>query len=96
MNYIFDGEIHPLSKDYAYIIQFVDQITIDENDLSLTLIRDMFFKKYQEYLSKNNENLKEENFSFIYRPSTTFEMVSQKGTIALKFKRFENDGLDND
>ena len=91
MNYIFDGEIHPLSEDYAYIMKYVDDKEFNLEDLGnhkeYLKNKEECLGKFIEYLIKNNYLI------FIYRPASGFDECPTKGTFAIKFKRLPNDGL---
>ncbi len=91
---IFDGEIHILDKEYAYILEYANEVETRDPEVVINQAREKFLKKYVEYLDKNNAELKEENYSVIYRPYWTCSFFEQYGTISLKFKRAPNDGLD--
>src|ERR1700677_17688 len=98
MNYIFDGEIHALNSDYAYISKLVGEIELSETDETFTDIREDFLNKYVDYLIKFNKNrlvmfmISEvsNHITFIYRPPWLIDL-NQKGVISLKFRREEND-----
>lgn len=59
-DYIFDGEIHPLSEDYAYITKKIDQTQNFEEWANLADLQYDFVEKYVEYLLEyNKERIKE-------------------------------------
>lgn len=109
MEEILDGEIHVISKDYAAIAEKLNidkELTIEDK---LRIVKDNYVKKYAEYIYTNNKEfcLKliedeinigrtgelNEEFQFIYRPPWFASILSDYATIALKFKRRENDNL---
>ena len=109
-DYNFDGEIHALSKDWAYAIKKVDGFSIYKNDSKFTDLRDEFYKKYAEYLySFDKDKVIEillnylcgfvfhtpEEFSLIYKPPYNITSLEQIGTFAIKFKRSKEDNLDD-
>lgn len=102
MNDIADGEIHALSNDFAYILEYVD------GNLSIKDFMDkhrVFLKKYIGYLLLNDpESCIEillrhfyfsDEFRVIYRDPWLVSSLSQKGSFAAKFKRVPNDNLDD-
>lgn len=103
-NYIADGEIHAISKEWAYILKEIDEIKIDETDLKFNKLRTELYEKYSQYLYDfDKEKVMEiifeymckflfntpEDFCLIYRP----EFGKNKATFALKFKRSDEDNL---
>lgn len=59
-DYIFDGEIHPLSEDYAYITKKIDKTKNFEDWSDLSDLQYDFIEKYVEYLIEyNKERIKE-------------------------------------
>jgi len=105
MNEIADGEIHAISDDYAYILQYVRPNDIIQNSDDL---KRLFLKKYIKYLIDNkNENVIEilvdyfymqgnDDFTFFYRPPWVGSCLSQKGSYVLRFKRIPNDNLESE
>jgi hypothetical protein len=107
-----DGEIHPLSDDFAYISECVKDHSL-ENNSDMKKKHSDFIKKYAEYLYKfDKENviknicsdIKEDiffqrtclDYQFIYRPPFLTGSLSNHGRISLKFKRCKNDDLKED
>ncbi len=109
-NYIFDGEIHALSKEWAYIIKRIDDLIDDNETLKIRELHHDFCKKYSEYLSnfdkdeisyRHPKGLKPSNglegneyVQFRYQPPWKVESLYQHATFAIKFKRVKNDNLD--
>ena len=104
MQYILDGDIHALSKDWAYICCETDAEVLNIFESPLSELREKFWKKYSEYLSLYDKmrfdiffddflNLNSDDHHFIYRPAHYTGPLSTKGTFALKFRRAEKDNL---
>ncbi len=108
--FIPDGEIHPISEDYAYCGKILrEEIKLDANDIFLSKIQNDFFNKYAEYLYKFDKEkvikllisdlyssmFHSEDFRLIYRPPWMASALSQYASFILKFKRSQNDNLDN-
>ena len=104
MNYIFDGQPHPIAEsDFAYIIQKIDST---KGISELEKVKQSLFETYVKYLMKNDpescvsilaryfmyeyESL---DIQCVYRPSWMMSCVSQEALMSLKFKRKENDDL---
>lgn len=110
-DYIYDGEIHSLSNDFAYILKKIEVCKTLSGDEHLKEIRKYICKKYIEYLYTfgkddlinilTNEIMNSFSFihsslngvEFIYKPPSENSPLNQYATMALKFKRFKNDGL---
>jgi len=91
IGFIADGEIHSLSEDLNYILRFVD--VKDDTDENISLIKEEFLCKYSNYLMKT-ENLELPHMidsHFIYRPHWLSGPLTQNASIALKFKKSNND-----
>jgi len=100
---IFDGEIHSLDKDYAYIsVRYNPENTIAEEEC----VKKKLIYKYIDYIIKNNpEYVREiiyvnyfmynENYDlkFIRRPPQMSGFLCQYGTLSLRFKRVKDDEL---
>jgi len=106
-NYIPDGELHALSKEYGYALKFfLDKNSPSDNAEKMTDIQFEFTKKYADYLMEFNKGkvIKilmqhlmqgyDEDFQFIFRPAYIVSSLAQNASFALKFKRSENDNLD--
>jgi len=102
MNEIADGEIHPISDNLAYIMEYVDsELSISDFDNKRT----NFLKKYIEYLLSNDLDqcieillrhfYFSDNFRIIYREPWLVSCLAQKGTFSAKFPRVKNDNLGN-
>lgn len=107
VQYIFDGEIHALNENTAYIIE--------KNDKDLTPLetRDIYrkmYRKYAEYILESDRELaieyimrvfdnnisigsEIENTNRIYRECRLSDCLSQVSTIAIKFKRSDKDSI---
>lgn len=101
--YIFDGKIHPLSEDFAYITERFEE---DKSFLQMMELRKRLLTEYIKYLIKNDPDKCMEillnhfsftdysdKFMFIHRPSWIVGALSQYATFSLKFKREKNDDL---
>lgn len=101
--YIFDGKIHPLSEDFAYVTEKLQE---DKSSLEMMELRKRLLTEYVKYLIKNDpeqcidillNNCSftdfSDKFAFIHRPSWIYGALSQYATFSLKFKRVKNDGL---
>ena len=53
--YIVDGEIHPLSKDFAYILTYVEELKMDANDPTFSKLIEEYACKYAEYIYRNEK-----------------------------------------
>jgi hypothetical protein len=111
IEYNFDGEIHPLNNDFAYIAKTLDgNIDLKEDSQEWSLFLDEYLKKYIDYLMKHDqEKCKKMLFYYLYGQfpyATQDYMVIFKppwknnigvflGSLSLKFKRAPNDGLDD-
>lgn len=107
MNPKYDGECHPISKEFAYIakrIEFREYETLDFQDIHEQLL------KYAEYLYDNDKKkilaylmdkfnrqvrnfCTDESYQMIFKPSWLVSCLDQYGVLILKFKRAENDNL---
>lgn len=110
--YIDDGKIHPASREYAYILKFLDQdIIFDCENQILNNFIENSLKEYAEYLIQfEREKILEiiiqhfrpigigmhtdENITFGYRPIWNVKDLNQKANLYFKFKRSQNDNLD--
>ncbi len=105
---IFDGEAHLLSDQYGYIAIKVDEsVQLDSFiDIAAPQVRKYCEYLYEndrekviEYLMKiftqqihcGNCN---EDFQIIFRPACVVGDLNKYGTLAIKFKRSENDNLE--
>lgn len=80
MDYIPDGEIHKLDKDYGYILSVKESFTIEE----LQEVKEKFIRIYTDYIL--NELEKNGLFSIIYRPEYLIKDLNQPASFGLKFK----------
>lgn len=55
MSYNFDGEIHALSDEWAYIIKKTECITFESGNSKLAEFQKEVFRKYAEYLYENDK-----------------------------------------
>lgn len=83
MNYEFDGKLHALYDKYGYAILKYEK---EEEIAHLT------FKLAEEYsvYSKGQEN---PDVEIIIKPPCFASLFQQFGTVGIKFKRYEGDGL---
>lgn len=102
---IFDGKPHALSEDYGYIIKTIEEnISFNHSEA----IKNEILREYVLYKMKNDPHycvdvlMKHfmfedggcgDNFSFIYRPPYMVNVLSQYGTMSIKFKRIKDDNL---
>jgi hypothetical protein len=104
--YIPDGELHAISKDYAYALKyFLDKNSVEKNCENMTELQLDFAKKYAEYLLEfNKEKVMsilmekmmqgwDEDLQFIFRPAYIVSSLTQNASFAMKFKRALNDNL---
>lgn len=105
---ICDGEVHAISQDYGYIcnrifekldketlsdyvnqqlIKFIDYLYINDKEKIVDYLINIF--NYQVI-----HNIKDENYDVIFRPEIMSNSLAQFSTLALKFKRAENDNLE--
>jgi hypothetical protein len=85
-----DGEIHALSKDWAYILRYLDREFFPGEEQH---VKSEYMQKYCDYLEKNGMMEGEKTHQFIVRDAYAWDPLGQKMSIALKFKRGESDGL---
>lgn len=103
-----DGEIHPLSEEFAYISEYVERSNCCFQEISR--LQKKFLKKYADYLYEFNkekaiemilENIEnyhflgasESDFQMIYRPPYIVSSLATRGCVGLKFKRSKNDKI---
>lgn len=108
---IADGQIHPLSDKYAYILRFFPENPIIAENLSqIAQLQLEFTSKYAQYLLNFDHQTvlriliqhllpscmgeTGENHQFIYRPAHMISMLAQNSSLALKFRRADQDNLD--
>jgi hypothetical protein len=103
--YIDDGKPHILSKEFGYILNKLDY---NNNFFKVEKIRSNLIKEWIKYKIKtDDENIinillmhfsfsesSYDEFSISYRPPWIVGVLKQMGMIFLKFKRYENDGLE--
>lgn len=106
---IFDGKCHALSKYFGYIAKrfhgaFGEKL--EDHDIEEHLIEfcEYLFKNdknkvisylMQIFTDQVKKGKTDENYSLILRPPWVISCLAQEGTLALKFKRAEGDGLDD-
>jgi len=100
---IYDGNPHKLSCDFAYILEKFQE---NKSHEEVEKIRSNMLKKYIRYEMQNNPDFivdilinyfkfnHYEDFYFTYRPAYMIGSLAQYASIALKFKRRPNDGLE--
>jgi hypothetical protein len=107
MEYIFDGEIHPIDNKWSYILSKTNYEYSILHEDTLTDLNEKFLQKYKEYLSLYDKDKLEklrdsftdlggvtpDDYEFVYRPPMAWDPISLFGTFALKFRRAEKDNL---
>lgn len=106
---VFDGEVHALSKDYAYISKRVYETECQKNLMEHV---NEHLIKYCEYLYLNDKDkvinylmsifskqvynfCTDKNYKVIFTPPYLSSCLAQFATLSLKFERVKNDNLGN-
>lgn len=111
MNLLADAQIHALNSERAYILKVLDEddITISEECITFTSLRDDFYHKYAEYLYNFNKEKTIEyivdrlrlfyfrtpnEFVLSFQPKIESGSLKQNARFCLKFDRSIKDNLD--
>jgi hypothetical protein len=102
---ILDGKCHPLDDKLGYIGRRIDPASSINQ---MEKVKDEIISEYITYLLRNDLEfcvnvIKEyllfrcnESDKFIYRPPYLLGALAQTGSLAYKFQRSENDGLQDE
>jgi len=105
MDYIFDGEVHALDKELAYIIKKIEGWP-DDTGLEQEVRK--LYCSYAKYLFQNDEEkaidcitnwiiekemFNNEDATVVVTPPWIVGALHQHGTIGMKFTRSPNDNL---
>ena len=106
-DYIMDGELHALSDGFGYAGYIIDEPVEFSNDDPVFLkYTSSLIGKYNYYRNEHGHKPipsfrwdtpfgnSLDDVHFIYRPAYNDEL-HQPATLGIKFKRYENDGLDD-
>lgn len=91
MSKIFDGKIHAMSEQWAYVGYEYEKESPASALIADTFILIRAFKQYIDDLKYEGE-LSE--FSLVKYPPLENEFVNKKPFMIIKFKRLPGDGLD--